>query len=129
MAPEVLSRRYDQQADVWSLGVCLYLLLSGLAPFYGGTEQEIFDMVLTAEVDFASPPWPSVSRLGRDLMQRMLQRDPRKRPTPVQVLQVRAEGCRWRERGLPASLPCVPRLAQGPSIFCAARSAATPSSR
>jgi len=47
-APEVLRRDYGPAADVWSLGVCLYTLLSGLLPFFGETEEEVFDMVLHA---------------------------------------------------------------------------------
>lgn len=48
MAPEVLRRNYDQSADIWSLGVCLYILLSGLTPFWGDSEEDIFRMVLHA---------------------------------------------------------------------------------
>lgn len=86
VAPEVLHRDYGPQADIWSLGVCLYIMLTGLTPFWGDTEEDIFRMVLHADIDFDSHPWPLISRPAKDIVRRMLQRDPAKRPTAAQLL-------------------------------------------
>ena len=43
---KVLRRDYGVEADMWSLGVMLYILLSGLPPFWGDDESQIFKSVL-----------------------------------------------------------------------------------
>ncbi|VFQ59245.1 unnamed protein product [Cuscuta campestris] len=86
VAPEVLLKSYGQEADIWSAGVIIYILLSGVPPFWGETEQEIFDEVLNADIDFKSEPWPHTSDSAKDLVRKMLVRDPKKRLTAHEVL-------------------------------------------
>ncbi|KAG0467054.1 hypothetical protein HPP92_018634 [Vanilla planifolia] len=86
VAPEVLLKHYGPEADVWSAGVIVYILLSGVPPFWDETEQGIFEQVLRGELDFMSEPWPNISEDAKDLVRRMLIRDPNRRLTAHQVL-------------------------------------------
>lgn len=86
VAPEVLRRKYGKEADIWSCGVMLYILLSGMPPFYGDNEQQIFDSILRNKVDFDTDPWPKVSAPAKECVRRMLERDPSKRATATEVL-------------------------------------------
>ncbi|XP_030469627.1 calcium-dependent protein kinase 2-like [Syzygium oleosum] len=87
VAPEVLQRKYGKEIDIWSAGVILYILLSGVPPFWAETEKGIFNAILQGEIDFVSDPWPSISDGAKDLIRKMLTQDPKKRITSAQVLE------------------------------------------
>uniref|UniRef100_A0A166F429 non-specific serine/threonine protein kinase n=1 Tax=Daucus carota subsp. sativus TaxID=79200 RepID=A0A166F429_DAUCS len=88
VAPEVLRRSYGKEIDIWSAGVILYILLSGVPPFWAENEKGIFDAILEGVIDFESEPWPSVSNSAKDLVRKMLTQDPRRRITSAQVLGI-----------------------------------------
>ncbi|CAK8579262.1 unnamed protein product [Lathyrus sativus] len=86
VAPEVLRRCYGPEADIWSAGIILYILLSGVPPFWAENEQGIFDAILRGHIDFASDPWPSISSSAKDLVKKMLRDDTKERLSAVEVL-------------------------------------------
>ncbi|KAK1272827.1 Calcium-dependent protein kinase 6 [Acorus gramineus] len=86
VAPEVLCKHYGPEADVWTAGVILYILLSGVPPFWAETQQGIFDAVLKGVIDFDSDPWPLISDSAKDLIRKMICSRPSDRLTAHQVL-------------------------------------------
>ncbi|GJP50105.1 hypothetical protein CLOM_g9245 [Closterium sp. NIES-68] len=85
-APEVFERRwYTTQADMWSLGIVLYALLSARFP---ETDSKTGMVVTTApEALFRSRLWGTVSAAAKDLVLQLLSYDPVVRPTCEGVLR------------------------------------------
>ncbi|VFQ80583.1 unnamed protein product [Cuscuta campestris] len=86
IAPEVLKGGYNEAADIWSAGVILYILLSGMPPFWGKTKSKIFDAVRAADLQFPCDPWDSISCSAKELIKGMLCTDPCHRLTAQQIL-------------------------------------------
>ncbi|CAL9087051.1 unnamed protein product [Musa textilis] len=86
IAPEVLQKNYGKEIDVWSAGVILYILLSGVPPFWAETEKGIFDAISQGYIDFESQPWPTISPGAKELIRRMLTKDPKQRITAAEAL-------------------------------------------
>lgn len=72
IAPEVLKQNYDERCDVWSVGVMLYILLSGKPPFDGDDDAAITQKVLEGRCTMKDPIWKEISREARSLILRML---------------------------------------------------------
>ena len=72
VAPEVIEGTYSEKCDVWSVGVILYILLSGEPPFNGPTDEEIVDKIKIGEYSFDGARWDEVSPEAKDLISRIL---------------------------------------------------------
>ena len=90
ISPEVAAGHFSSRSDVFSLGVCLYTLLTGLAPFATdepiSAAEHIRRVRSTQESIFQIAEWGSVSEELTDIVQWMLQPEPEMRCSTTEAL-------------------------------------------
>eukprot|EP01064_Diplonema_japonicum_P029756 TRINITY_DN488_c5_g1_i1.p1 TRINITY_DN488_c5_g1~~TRINITY_DN488_c5_g1_i1.p1 ORF type:complete len:574 (+),score=118.90 TRINITY_DN488_c5_g1_i1:25-1746(+) len=101
LAPEVItatfgqqfnkkSGHYDTKCDIWSLGVVLYVMLSGKFPFAGTSRTSLFQQILNNGIRFPSPSvWDAVSSDAKHFISSLLTKDPTHRPSAAEALKHR----------------------------------------
>ncbi|KAM3602783.1 uncharacterized protein V6R79_010626 [Siganus canaliculatus] len=78
LAPEVLrSKGYNRSLDMWSVGVIVYVSLSGTFPF--NEDEDINDQIQNAAFMYPPNPWKEISVEATDLINNLLQVKMRKR--------------------------------------------------
>lgn len=85
-APEVFQGSYSWPCDLWSCGVILYALLSGLLPFSHQDPVVLAKYVMKAPIDMENGPWRSVSAEAKCCVRAMLDRNPLTRATADKML-------------------------------------------
>ena len=74
-APEVLEHQpYNVKVDCWSLGVVMYILLCGFAPFRGenNDSESLYSKIIKVQYGWPSPYWDLISESAKDLISRLL---------------------------------------------------------
>jgi len=97
VAPEVVdskTKTYTNKCDMWSVGVIMYVLVSGYPPFYGTTLKSLFHRILACKYDFnptASKglpnPFDDVSDEVKQIIKELLVLDPKERLSATQLLK------------------------------------------
>jgi protein kinase D len=64
LAPEVLRNKgYDRSLDMWSVGVIVYVSLSGTFPF--NEDEDINEQIQNAGFMYPANPWKEISSDGK----------------------------------------------------------------
>jgi len=86
VAPEVLQGEYTEKCDIWSTGVIVYMLLSGIPPFWGRNQSEIQYQIFKKELTFPESHFAGVSDLAKDFIRHLLVRDEQRRLSAEEAL-------------------------------------------
>ena len=86
IAPEVIRGTYDEACDLWSIGVIMYILLTGSPPFDGDSENEILQSVLIGKYDTNLDTYQTLSNKAKDLIAKLLKLNPKERITAKDAL-------------------------------------------
>lgn len=86
LAPELIKRHYNSKADMWALGVLIYLMIYGKYPFDGVNTNAIVKDILTKQLEWRYSHFEP-SQMAIDFMHKLLERDPDKRFQAYQALR------------------------------------------
>ena len=80
LSPEIVAgMSHTHLTDVWSLGVVLHILLSGIIPFLSMDKTELKRNIVFGKLHLGHPAFARVSNAAKDLLKRMLCTEPRER--------------------------------------------------
>ena len=87
IAPEVLKKNYNEKCDTWSVGVILYMTLTGVPPFDGETDDDIINRIKIGKYNKTSKRFLEHSPEVKDLVNCLLERDIEKRLSAKEALE------------------------------------------
>ncbi|XP_041059035.1 serine/threonine-protein kinase 33-like [Carcharodon carcharias] len=97
MAPEIINNYdYSQQCDLWSIGIIMYILLCGQAPFTATTSEKLYEEIKKGDLNFSHSSLKSISESGKILKYSSIankpnairQGDANKKQRPKNVLEM-----------------------------------------
>lgn len=87
VAPELLQEKgYDCSADMFSVGVIFYIILTGRPLFKGNNADEILEKNMKCDYQFSDRQWENITDSAKDLCLKLLVENPAERITATQAL-------------------------------------------
>ncbi|XP_036766898.2 myosin light chain kinase 3 isoform X2 [Manis pentadactyla] len=88
LAPEVVNYEFVSfPTDMWSVGVIIYMLLSGLSPFLGETDAETMNFIVNCTWDFDTDTFEGLSEEAKDFVSQLLVKEKSCRMSATQCLK------------------------------------------
>lgn len=81
-----MEKDYTEKCDVWSCGVIMYIILSGIPPFNGHDDQQIMEKVATGVYTMDIKEFENVSTMAKSLIKSMLEFNPNTRISAQKVI-------------------------------------------
>ncbi|KAG5475483.1 hypothetical protein LSCM1_03603 [Leishmania martiniquensis] len=78
---------YNEKCDMWSAGVVVFVMLTGLLPFDGATPKDVFTAVVRNAIPFDKVPPGRMSPSAKMLIRALLTPNPSKRPSAKEALR------------------------------------------
>mmetsp|Transcript_27904 Transcript_27904/g.64870 ORF Transcript_27904/g.64870 Transcript_27904/m.64870 type:complete len:584 (+) Transcript_27904:1-1752(+) len=103
VAPEVLAKSYTLKADMWSLGVISYMLLTGSPPFVGGNDNEVLRKIRAGKIHWSSR-FKRLSESAQEFVKSLLAMNPDERLDAQGALKHPWIAGQGRSRGSPTVL-------------------------
>ena len=77
---------FSEKIDIWSAGIVLYMMLSGIQPFDDDNVPKVISKITLAELDFNDKIWMEISLNAQFLIRQMLSKEANMRPSASEVL-------------------------------------------
>lgn len=87
MAPEIIEGSYTYKTDIWSVGVILYVMITGAHPFEGSTQQLVFEKILHDDYDKTRLSNKKCSEEAKDLISKLLVKEEKERLSIEEALE------------------------------------------
>ncbi|CAF0962665.1 unnamed protein product, partial [Didymodactylos carnosus] len=86
-APEIIEgNAVNYKTDIWSIGVLVYVLLSGLSPFLDDTDEQTCQNILNIDYMFPDVPFLQTLQRSKQFIQMILVREVNSRPSASECL-------------------------------------------
>uniref|UniRef100_A0A3Q3N4J3 Death-associated protein kinase 2-like n=1 Tax=Mastacembelus armatus TaxID=205130 RepID=A0A3Q3N4J3_9TELE len=87
IGPEVINNEpLSTAADMWSIGVITYILLSGLSPFQGDSDEETLKNIIAMKYEFNARYFSTTSSMAKDFIEKLLVKNASERMTAEECL-------------------------------------------
>lgn len=88
MAPETFgSVHFEAASDIWAAGVIMHLLITGEPPFKAKSEAKLIRRIQRRAVPLTHPNWTYLTKPAREILAKMLTKEPAKRPSASNLLK------------------------------------------